>query len=54
MEARMRKRLKMHGAETSDDAYMVHSYTQSASCPASKPLPKENPPCYAHGHTPIK
>ena len=43
MEARMYKRLKMHGAETSDDAYMVHSYTQSASCPASKPLPKENP-----------
>ena len=39
----MYKRLKMHGAETSDDAYMVHSYTQSASCPASKPLPKENP-----------
>ena len=43
MEAQMHKRLKMHGAETSDSAYMVHSYTQSASCPASKPLPKENP-----------
>lgn len=39
----MHKRLKMHGAETSKCAYMVHSYTQSASCPASKLLPKENP-----------
>lgn len=48
----MHKRLKMHGAETLDSAYMVHSYAQSSSRPASKP-PKETP-CYAPGHTPIK
>lgn len=39
----MYKRLKMHGAETLKRAYLAHSYTQSVSCPASKPLPKENP-----------
>ena len=49
----MYKRLKMHGAETSKCAYMVHSYAQGSSRPTSKPLPKENP-YYAPGHTPIK
>ena len=39
----MHKRLKMHGAETSDSAYMAHSYAQSSSRPVLKPLPKENP-----------
>ena len=39
----MHKRLKMHGAETSDSAYMAHSYAQGSSRPASKPLPKETP-----------
>lgn len=36
MEAQMHKRLKMHGAETLDSAYMVHSYAQRVSRPAPK------------------
>lgn len=40
MEAQMHKRLKMHGAETSKCAYMVHSYAQGSSHPASKPQKK--------------
>lgn len=39
----MYKRLKMHGAETSDSAYMAHSYAQSSSRPVLEPLPKETP-----------
>lgn len=49
----MHKRLKIHGAETLDSAYMVHSYAQSSSRPVLKPLPKETH-YYAPGHTPIK
>ena len=49
----MYKRLKMHGAETSDSAYMVHIYPREGSSrPASKP--RKTNPCYAPGHTPIK